>query len=245
MFKLDGKIALVTGAAGGLGSSIARSLYGAGATVVLSGRRVDALNALAKELGDRAHVVTSDLSDKESVQGLVALVTEKVGAISILVNNAGLTRDNLFMRMKDEELDEVLDVNLKAPFYLSRAVMRPMMKARWGRIINVSSIVGVTGNPGQANYCASKAGIIGLSKSLAQEVASRNITVNCVAPGFIESDMTSVLPDAQKEALLSEIPQGRMGTPEDIASAVLYLASEEASYVTGQTLHVNGGMAMI
>lgn len=245
MFKLDGKIALVTGAAGGLGSAIARSLYGAGATVVLSGRRVEVLNALAKELGDRAHVVISDLGDKESVQGLVAAVTEKVGAISILVNNAGLTRDNLFMRMKDEELDEVLDVNLKAPFYLSRSVMRPMMKAKWGRIINISSIVGVTGNPGQANYCASKAGIIGLSKSLAQEVASRNITVNCVAPGFIESDMTSVLPEAQKEDLLSGIPQGRMGKPEDIANAVLYLASEEASYVTGQTLHVNGGMAMI
>lgn len=245
MFNLDGKIALVTGAAGGLGSAIARSLYGAGATVVLSGRRVDALNALAKELGDRAYVVTSDLGDKERVQNLVAEVSEKVGSISILVNNAGLTRDNLLMRMKDEELDEVLDVNLKAPFYLSRSVMRSMMKARWGRIINVSSIVGVTGNPGQANYCASKAGIIGLSKSLAQEVASRNITVNCVAPGFIESDMTSVLPEAQKEALLSGIPQGRMGKPEDIANAVLYLASEEASYVTGQTLHVNGGMAMI
>ena len=233
MFNLDGKVALVTGAAGGLGSAIARSLYAAGATVVLSGRRVEILNTLAKELGDRAHVVTSD---KESVQGLVAAVAEKAGAVSILVNNAGLTKDNLFMRMKDEELDEVLDVNLKAPFYLSRAAMRPMMKARWGRIINISSIVGVTGNPGQANYCASKAGIIGLSKSLAQEVASRNITVNCVAPGFIESDMTDVLPDAQKEALLAGIPQGRM---------VLYLASEEASYVTGQTLHVNGGMAMI
>ncbi|NCP62613.1 MAG: 3-oxoacyl-ACP reductase FabG [Alphaproteobacteria bacterium] len=245
MFNLDGKVALVTGAAGGLGSAIARSLYAAGATVVLSGRRVEILNTLAKELGDRAHVVTSDLKDKESVQGLVAAVAEKAGAVSILVNNAGLTKDNLFMRMKDEELDEVLDVNLKAPFYLSRAAMRPMMKARWGRIINISSIVGVTGNPGQANYCASKAGIIGLSKSLAQEVASRNITVNCVAPGFIESDMTDVLPDAQKEALLAGIPQGRMGKPEDIASAVLYLASEEASYVTGQTLHVNGGMAMI
>lgn len=245
MFNLDGKVALVTGAAGGLGSAIARSLYAAGATVVLSGRRVEILNTLAKELGDRAYVVTSDLKDKESVQGLVAAVAEKAGAVSILVNNAGLTRDNLFMRMKDEELDEVLDVNLKAPFYLSRAVMRPMMKARWGRIINISSIVGVTGNPGQANYCASKAGIIGLSKSLAQEVASRNITVNCIAPGFIESDMTDVLPDAQKEALLAGIPQGRMGKPEDIASAVLYLASEEASYVTGQTLHVNGGMAMI
>jgi len=245
MFNLDGKVALVTGAAGGLGSAIARSLYAAGATVVLSGRRVEILNTLAKELGDRAHVVTSDLKDKESVQGLVAAVAEKAGAVSILVNNAGLTKDNLFMRMKDEELDEVLDVNLKAPFYLSRAAMRPMMKARWGRIINISSIVGVTGNPGQANYCASKAGIIGLSKSLAQEVASRNITVNCVAPGFIESDMTDVLPDAQKEALLAGIPQGRMGKPEDIASAVLYLASEEASYVTGQTLHVNGGIAMI
>lgn len=245
MFKLDGKIALVTGATGGLGAEIARTLYGRGATVVLSGRRVEVLETLAKELGDRAHVVVSDLGDKESVQGLVAEITEKVGAISILVNNAGLTKDNLFMRMKDAEFDEVIDMNLKAPFYLSRAVIRGMMKARWGRIINISSIVGVTGNPGQANYCASKAGIIGLSKSLAQEVASRNITVNCVAPGFVESAMTEVLPDAQKEALLSSIPQGRMGTPEDIANAVLYLASQEASYMTGQTLHVNGGMAMI
>tara|TARA_R110002095_G_scaffold126453_2_gene109554 strand:- start:4328 stop:5065 length:738 start_codon:yes stop_codon:yes gene_type:complete len=245
MFNLDGKIALVTGATGGLGSAIARSLYKAGATVVLSGRRLEILNDLAKELGERAHVAVADLGDKDSVQSLVGKVTEEVGAISILVNNAGLTRDNLFMRMKDQELDEVIDVNLKAPFYLSRAVMRGMMKARWGRIINISSIVAVTGNPGQANYCASKAGIIGLSKSLAHEIASRNITVNCVAPGFIESDMTSVLPDAQKEALLSGIPQGRMGKPEDIANAVLYLASEEAGYITGQTLHVNGGMAMI
>ncbi len=245
MFNLDGKIALVTGATGGLGASIAKTLHAQGATVVLTGRRENVLKELAAELGERAHVVVSDLSDSESVQNLVSQVTDLAGKVDILVNNAGLTKDNLAMRMKEDEFDLVLDVNLKAPFLLSKAVMRGMMKARWGRIINISSIVGVMGNPGQANYCASKAGIIGMSKSLAQELATRNITVNCVAPGFIESDMTAVLPDDQKEALLSGIPQGRMGKPEDIANAVLYLASDEASYMTGQTLHINGGMAMV
>lgn len=245
MFKLDGKVALVTGATGGLGASIARTLQGQGATVVVTGRREAVLKDLVKELGEGAHAIVSDLGDPESVQNLVSQVTELVGKVDILVNNAGLTKDNLAMRMKAEEFDLVLDVNLKAPFLLSKAVMRGMMKARWGRIINISSIVGVMGNPGQANYCASKAGIIGMSKSLAQELATRNITVNCVAPGFIESDMTAVLPDGQKEALLSGIPQGRMGKPEDIANAVLYLASQEANYMTGQTLHVNGGMAMV
>ncbi len=245
MFNLDGKIALVTGATGGLGAAIAKTLHAQGATVVLTGRRENVLKNLAADLGARAHAITSDLCDKESVQGLVGIVTETIGKIDILVNNAGLTKDNLAMRMKDEEFDDVLNVNLKAPFYLSRAVMRGMMKARWGRIINISSIVGVMGNPGQANYCASKAAIIGMSKSMAQELATRNITVNCVAPGFIESAMTEVLPEAQREVLLSSIPQGRMGKPEDIANAVLYLASEEANYMTGQTLHVNGGMAMV
>lgn len=245
MFNLEGKTALVTGAAGGLGSAIARVLYKQGARVVLSGRRELVLKELAAELGERAHVVVADLSDKESAHGLVDKVTEAVGKVDILVNNAGLTRDNLAMRMKDDEFNQVLDVNLKAPFYLSQAVMRGMMKSRWGRIINISSVVGVAGNPGQANYCATKAGIIGMSKSIAQELASRNITVNCVAPGFIESDMTAALPDVQREALLTSIPQGRMGKPDDIANAVLYLASEEASYMTGQTLHVNGGMHMV
>lgn len=245
MFNLDGKIALVTGATGGLGASIAKTLHAQGATVVLTGRRENVLKDLAAELGERAHVVVSDLGNSEGIQNLVAQVTEVAGRVDILVNNAGLTKDNLAMRMKEDEFDLVLDVNLKAPFLLSKAVMRGMMKARWGRIINISSIVGVMGNPGQANYCASKAGIIGMSKSMAQELATRNITVNCVAPGFIESDMTAALPDDQKEALLSGIPQGRMGKPADIANAVLYLASDEANYMTGQTLHVNGGMAMI
>lgn len=245
MFDLTGKVALVTGATGGLGAAIAKTLLSRGAKVIVTGRRADVLEALVAELGPNAKAIVSDLGNAESLQSLVDQSLEAFGAIDILVNNAGLTKDNLALRMKDEDFQTVLDVNLKAPFALSRAVMRGMMKARFGRIINITSIVGVTGNPGQANYCASKAGLIGMSKSLAQELASRNITVNCVAPGFIESDMTAVLPDAQKEALLGTIPLGSMGKPEDIAAAVLYLASTEASYVTGQTLHVNGGMAMI
>ncbi len=245
MFDLSGKIALVTGATGGLGAQIARKLHTRGATVVITGRREAQLNELKSELGDRVHVITSDLSQADAAQSLIEKITADLGPVDILVNNAGLTKDNLALRMKDEDFDLVMDVNLKAPFQLSRAVMKGMMKSRWGRIINISSIVGTTGNPGQANYCASKAGIIGMTKSLAQELASRSITVNAVAPGFIASDMTDVLPDAQKEALLSQIPLKVMGTADDIANAVLYLASPEAAYVTGQTLHVNGGMAMI
>ncbi len=245
MFDLSGKTALVTGASGGIGGAIARSLKAAGATVALSGRQVDALKALAAELGDGAHVVPADLSSAEGADQLIKDATEAMGGVDILVNNAGLTRDNLAMRIKDEDWQSVIDVNLTATFRLSRAVMRGMMKSRWGRIINITSIVGVTGNAGQANYAASKAGMIGMSKSLAQEVASRGVTVNCVAPGFITTAMTDALSDDQKENLLGGIPAGRMGTVEDIAAACVYLASDEAAYVTGQTLHVNGGMAMI
>jgi 3-oxoacyl-[acyl-carrier protein] reductase len=245
MFSLVGKVALITGASGGIGGGIAQALHQQGAAVVLSGTRAEALESLAKELGDRVEVMTCDLKDKEALQNLVKQVEEKMGGLHILVNNAGLTRDNLALRMKDDEYQDVLDVNLSAPFYLMRAAIRGMMRQKWGRIINISSIVGVTGNPGQMNYCATKAGIIGMSKSLAQEIASRGITVNCIAPGFIESAMTGGLPEDQKSTLLKSIPQGRMGTPEDIASAAVYLASDEAAYVTGQTIHVNGGMAMI
>ncbi len=245
MFDLTGKCALVTGASGGIGGAIARALHGAGATVGLSGTRVAPLEALAAELGGRAHVLPCDLSDGAAVAALPKEAAAAMGAVDILVNNAGLTRDNLFMRMSDEEWDAVLGVNLTAAFKLSRGVLRGMMKARWGRIVNVTSVVGVTGNAGQANYAASKAGLTGMSKSLAQEVASRNITVNCVAPGFIETAMTEVLGDAVREKTLAAIPAGRMGSPEEIAAAALFLASPEASYVTGQTLNVNGGMAMI
>jgi len=245
MFDLSGKTALVTGASGGLGSAIASALHGQGASVVLSGTRVDALEAVAAELGDRTFVVPANLSDGESLDALAKQAEAATGQLDILVNNAGLTRDNLAMRMKDEDWETVLNVNLTAAFRLSRAVLRGMMKRRWGRIVGITSIVGVTGNPGQANYAASKAGMIGMSKSLAQEVASRGITVNCLAPGFIETAMTDALGDQQQEKLLSAIPAGRMGVPADIAAGVVYLASEEASYVTGQTLHVNGGMAMI
>jgi len=245
MFDLSGKTALVTGASGGIGGAIARSLKAAGAGVALSGRQVDALEALATELGDGAHVVPADLSSAEGAEQLIKDATEAMGGVDILVNNAGLTRDNLAMRIKDEDWQSVIDVNLTATFRLSRAVMRGMMKSRWGRIINITSIVGVTGNAGQANYAASKAGMIGMSKSLAQEVASRGVTVNCVAPGFITTAMTDALSDDQKENLLGGIPAGRMGTVDDIAAACVYLASDEAAYVTGQTLHVNGGMAMI
>ncbi len=244
MFDLTGKTALVTGASGGIGGAIATALHGAGAAVALSGTRVDPLNALAAELGERAHVVPCNLSDREAVKALPKAAIEVMGGLDILVNNAGVTKDNLFMRLKDEEWDTVLEINLTSTMMLMRAVMRPMMKARTGRIINISSIVGVTGNPGQANYAASKAGVIGMGKSVAQEVASRGITVNAIAPGFITTAMTDVLTDEQKTALLSGVPMGRMGTAEEIAAAALYLASDEAGYVTGQTLHVNGGMAM-
>mgnify|MGYP001209861294 FL=1 len=245
MFDLQGKKALVTGASGGIGGAIAQVFNSQGAEVGLSGTRVDALEALAGEIGSGAHVVPADLSSAEGVEQLVKDVMDAMGGIDILINNAGLTRDNLAMRLKDEDWQTVLDVNLTSAFRLSRAVLRSMMKARWGRIIGITSIVGVTGNPGQANYAASKAGMIGMSKSLAQEVASRGVTVNCVAPGFIATAMTDVLADEQKEKLNAGIPAGRMGAVDDIASACVYLASNEAAYVTGQTLHVNGGMAMI
>ena len=245
MSTLEGKAALITGASGGIGGAIARNLHDMGAVVGLSGTRIEPLEALAEELGDRAHVLPCNLSDLEAVDALPGQAIAAMGGLNILVNNAGITRDNIFMRMSDEEWDQVLAVNLTATMHLCRAVMRPMMKARWGRIVNVTSIVGVTGKPGQANYAASKAGLIGMSKSIAIEVATRGITVNCVAPGFIETAMTDALNDAQKEAILGKIPAGRMGASDDIAAAVGYLASDGAGYVTGQTLHVNGGMAMI
>ncbi|WP_340150056.1 3-oxoacyl-[acyl-carrier-protein] reductase [uncultured Sneathiella sp.] len=245
MFDLTGKCALVTGASGGLGAVIARDLHRQGATVALSGTREEALQKVAAELKDRVHALPCNLSDMAAVDNLIKQAEEAMGQVDILVNNAGLTRDGLAMRMKDEDWDMVLDVNLKAAFKLSRNALRGMMKQRFGRIIGITSIVGVTGNPGQMNYAASKAGMIGMSKSLAQEVATRGITVNCVAPGFIETAMTDALPDAQRDALLTAVPAGTLGKPEDISAAVVYLASEEAAYVTGQTLHVNGGMAMI
>ena len=245
MFDLTGKCALVTGASGGIGAEIARALHGAGATVGLSGTRVDPLEALAAELGDRAHVLPCNLSDNDAVAALPKQAAEAMGSVDVLVNNAGITRDNLFMRMSDEEWQAVLNVNLTSTFRLCKGVIRGMMKARWGRIVNISSVVGATGNPGQANYAASKAGVIGMSKSLAYEVASRGITVNAVAPGFIATAMTDSLTDDQKAAIMGQIPTGRMGTPQEIASAVLYLASNEAGYVNGTTLHVNGGMAML
>lgn len=245
MFSLSGKTALITGASGGIGAEIARSLHAQGADVVLHGTRQAKLDELASALGERAHVVTANLSDKDAVEGLFAKAAEFTGAVNILVNNAGITRDNLAMRMKDEEWDDVLAVNMTATMVLCRSALRSMMKARWGRIISVSSIVGVTGNAGQTNYAASKAGMIGYSKSLAAEVASRGITVNVVAPGFIETPMTDVLADEQKAKLLTNVPAGRLGQAAEIAAAVAYLASEEAGYTTGATMHVNGGMAMI
>lgn len=245
MFDLTGKSALVTGASGGIGADIAKVLHQAGAVVGLSGTRVAPLEALAAELGERAHVLPCNLSVAEEVEGLIKRASEAMGAVDILVNNAGITRDGLMMRMSDEDFQSVIDVNLTSTFRLCRAAMRGMMKARWGRIVNISSVVGATGNPGQVNYAASKAGMVGLSKSMAAEVASRGITVNCVAPGFIETAMTEKLNDQQKEGILSAVPAGRMGKPEEIAAAVLYLASNEAAYVTGATLHVNGGMAML
>ncbi|MBL8708653.1 MAG: 3-oxoacyl-[acyl-carrier-protein] reductase [Rhodospirillaceae bacterium] len=245
MFDLSGKTALVTGASGGIGGAIARALHGQGAVVTLSGTRREALDTLAAELGTRVHVVVADLGDAASTEALVKDAEAAMGKLDILVNNAGLTRDNIAMRMKDEEWQKVIDVNLSAGFRLARAAMRGMMKRRFGRIIGITSIVGVTGNPGQANYAAAKAGMIGMSKALAQELASRSITVNCVAPGFIATAMTEALTEEQQNQLLPKIPLGRMGSSADIAAAVVYLASDEAAYMTGQTLHVNGGMAMI
>jgi len=245
MFELTGRSALITGAPGGIGGAIARSLHAQGAAVGLSGTRVEALEALAGELGGRAHVIACDLGDADAVAELAARAEQAMGAVDILVNNAGVTRDNLAMRMKDEDWDTVIALNLTAGFRIARSCLRAMMKRRWGRIIGITSIVGVTGNAGQANYAAAKAGMIGMSKALAQEVASRNITVNCVAPGFIETAMTDALNDKQRDAILGTIPAGRLGAVAEIAAGVAYLASEEASYVTGQTLHINGGMAMI
>lgn len=246
MFDLTGKTALVTGASGGIGGAIAKALHGQGAKVVLSGTRAEALEALKAELGANAFIAQANLSDIASVEALPKLAEDAAGSpIDILVNNAGITKDNLFLRMKDDEWDQVIAVNLTAAFRLSRAVLRGMMKKRWGRIIQITSIVAATGNPGQGNYAAAKAGLIGMTKSLAAEVASRNITANAVAPGFIQTAMTDVLSDQQKELVGQRIPAGRMGLPAEIAAAVVYLASEEAAYVTGETIHVNGGMTMI
>ena len=245
MFDLSGKNALVTGASGGIGAEIAKVLHAAGATVGLSGTRVEPLEALAAELGERAHVLPCNLSDAAAVDALPKQAAEAMGSVDILINNAGITRDQIFMRMSDEEWASVLEVNLTSTMRLCKGVIRGMMKSRWGRIVNISSIVGATGNPGQANYAASKAGMIGMSKSIAYEVASRGITVNCVAPGFIATAMTDKLTDDQKEKINVQIPASRMGTPEEIAAAVLYLASPEAGYTTGATIHVNGGMAML
>lgn len=245
MFNLTGKTALITGASGGIGAAIAKSLHAAGATIAISGTRQAKLEELKSQIGDNVHVLPCNLSNPEDVEKLIPAAEAAMGGLDILINNAGITKDGLAMRMKDEDWQSVIDVNLTSNFRLCRAAMRGMMKKRWGRIINITSIVGVTGNPGQVNYVASKAGIIGMTKSIAQELAARNVTANCVAPGFIATPMTNVLNDKQKEAILGRIPAGRMGGPDDIAAAVLYLASEEAGYVTGQTLHVNGGMAMI
>ena len=245
MFDLTGKLALVTGASGGLGGAIARALHAQGASVALSGTRREALEAVAGELGSRTFVLPCDLADKQAVESLVPAAETAMGGLDILVNNAGVTRDNLFMRMKDEEWDQVLAVNLTAAFRLSRACLKGMMRRRYGRIIGIASVVGVTGNPGQGNYAAAKAGLIGMSKALAAEIASRSITVNCVAPGFIASPMTDALNDKQREAILASVPAGRLGAGNEIGAAVVYLASREAAYITGQTLHVNGGMAMI
>jgi 3-oxoacyl-[acyl-carrier protein] reductase len=246
MFDLTGKVALVTGASGGIGGAIAKALHAQGATVVLSGTRADALEALKVELGARAFVAVCNLAEPASVEALPKAAEAAAGApIDILINNAGVTKDNLSMRMKDEEWDTVIAVDLTAAFRLSRAVLRGMMKKRWGRIISVTSVIGSTGNPGQCNYAAAKAGLAGMSKSIAYEVASRGVTVNCVAPGFIGTPMTDVLADAQKQAISAKIPAARMGTSAEIAAAVVYLASEEAAYVTGQTVHVNGGLAMV
>jgi len=245
MFDLTGRKALVTGATGGIGEAVARALHAAGATVGIHGTRVEKLDALATELGDRVKVLPANLSDRAEVKALGQKAEAELEGVDILINNAGITRDGLFVRMSDDDWDAVLEVNLGSVFRLTRELTHPMMRRRHGRIVNITSVVGVTGNPGQANYCASKAGLIGFSKSLAQEIASRNVTVNCVAPGFIESAMTDKLNEKQKDAILGAIPMKKMGTGADIAASVVYLASDEAAYVTGQTLHVNGGMAMI
>jgi 3-oxoacyl-[acyl-carrier protein] reductase len=245
MFDLTGKKALVTGASGGIGEAIARALHAQGATVGLHGTRVERLEALAAELGDRVALFPADLADRDAVKALGQKAEADLGGVDILVNNAGITKDGLFVRMADADWDSVMEVNLTAVFRLTRELTHPMMRRRNGRIINITSVVGVTGNPGQANYCASKAGMIGLSKSLAQEIATRNVTVNCVAPGFIESAMTGKLNDKQKDAVMGAIPARRMGTSAEVSAAVVFLASSEASYITGQTIHVNGGMAMI
>lgn len=245
MFDLTGKNALVTGASGGIGAAVARSLYAAGATVALSGTRMEPLQALADELGGRAHVLACNLSDAEAVEGLMKRATEAMGSVDILVNNAGITRDGLMMRMGDEDWLSVIEVNLNSTFRLCRAALRGMMKARWGRIINITSVVAQAGNPGQVNYAAAKAGVAGMSRSLAQEVGSRGITVNCVAPGLVETAMTDKLNDEQRAKILAGVPVGRMGRPEEIAAGVLYLASQEAAYVTGATLDINGGGDML
>ena len=244
MFDLTGRKALVTGASGGIGGAIARALHAQGATVALSGTRRAALDDVASALGERVEIIEANLSDKDSVEGLVPAAEAAMDGLDILINNAGVTRDGLFMRMKDEDWDAVIAVNLTAAFRLSRAAVKGMMRRRYGRIVNIGSVVGTTGNPGQGNYAASKAGLIGMTKALAAEVASRSITVNLVAPGFIESAMTNALNEKQREAILGNVPMGRLGTGADVASAAVYLASDEAAYVTGQTLHVNGGMAM-
>ncbi|MBX4951539.1 3-oxoacyl-[acyl-carrier-protein] reductase [Rhizobium binae] len=245
MFDLSGRKALITGASGGIGEEIARLLHKQGAILGLHGTRVEKLEALAAELGERVKIFPANLSDRDEVKALGQKAEAELEGVDILVNNAGITRDGLFVRMSDEDWDAVLEVNLTSTFRLTRELTHPMMRRRYGRIINITSVVGVTGNPGQANYCASKAGMIGFTKSLAQEIATRNVTVNCVAPGFIESAMTGKLNDKQKEAIMGAIPMKRMGTGGEVASAVAYLASSEAAYMTGQTLHVNGGMAMI
>ena len=245
MFQLTGKTALVTGATGGLGGAIARALHRQGATVAISGTRKDVLDALAGELKDRVHVLPCDLSDKDQVEALVPQAEAAMEKLDILVANAGVTKDNLFVQLRDEDWDTVININLTATFRLSRAAMKTMMRRRFGRIIGITSVVGVTGNPGQGNYTAAKAGMIGMMKSIAKEYAKRGVTANCVAPGFVATPMTDKLNEKQREAIMTMVPANRLGTPDDIAAAVVYLASDEASYVTGQTLHVNGGMAMI
>lgn len=245
MFDLSGKTALVTGATGGLGGAIARALHAQGATVALSGTRREALDQLAAELAGRVHVLPCNLADKDDVEALVPKAEEVLGQLDILIANAGITRDNLFVQLRDEDWEDVININLTATFRLARAAVRGMMRRRFGRIIGITSVVGVTGNPGQGNYTAAKAGMIGMMKSLAQEYAKRGVTANCVAPGFIATPMTDKLNEKQREAILGRVPAGRLGTPDDVAGAVVYLASAEASYMTGQTLHVNGGMAMI
>ena len=245
MFDLSGRKALITGASGGIGEAIARTLHAQGATVALHGTRVEKLESLAAAFDGRVHVLPADLTDRAAVKALAKKAEETLEGVDILVNNAGITRDGLFVRMSDDDWDAVLEVNLTSVFRLTRELTHPMMRRRWGRIVNITSVVGVTGNPGQANYCASKAGMIGMSKSLANEIATRGITVNCVAPGFIESAMTERLNDKQREAIMAAIPTRRIGRGEEVAATVAFLASEEAAYITGQTLHVNGGMAMV